>query len=148
MDYTKNLSDIEAGLAARTSTIAQATGEQSALQAAKDIITNGYQSDATAIAAQVEERVNDTLIENDTLTQDNATLKSQVQTLTDENATLTTVNETIPSLNDQITSLTAQVGNIQNENTTLTTQIAKLTDILKTLGYNPDGSSITPPTTE
>ncbi len=96
MDYTKNLSDIEAGLAARTSTIAQATGEQSALQAAHDIITTGYQSDATAIAAQV----------------------------------------------------TAQVGNIQNENTTLTTQIAKLTDILKTLGYNPDGSSITPPTTE
>ena len=126
MDYTKNLSDIEAGLAARTSTIAQATGEQSALQAAKDIITNGYQSDATAIAVQVEERVNDTLIENDTLTQDNATLKSQVQTLTDENATLTTVNETIPSLNDQITSLTAQV-------TELTAQLVTANETITTL---------------
>ena len=77
MDYTQNLSDIEAGLAARTSTIAQATGELTALQAAKNIITAGYQSDANAIAAAVASQVWTIQTQNTTLTAQRA----QIQTI-------------------------------------------------------------------
>ena len=75
--YEKELLAIEAGLSARTSVIAQATGEQAALQAAKDIITNGYQSDVNAISAAVSSQVGAIQTQNTTLTAQIA----QIQTI-------------------------------------------------------------------
>ena len=83
MDYTPQEQQIDAGISARQSTIAQASGELAALQAAKDIITTGYQSDATAIADAVASQVSDIQTQNSTLT-------TEVANLTAKNADLTT----------------------------------------------------------
>jgi len=90
MDYTPQEQSIDAGISSRQSTIAQANGEMAALQAAKDIISTGYQSDATAIAAAVASQVGDIQAENTTLTAQVLDLSTQLKTANETIATLQT----------------------------------------------------------
>jgi chromosome segregation ATPase len=123
MDYTTQEQQIDAGISARQSTIAQASGELAALQAAKDVITTGYQSDVTAIATAVASRVGDIKTEN-------ATLTTQVQTLNDENATLTaqatTDATTIATLQEKI----SQIQTILTDGSGSDNQIQEITTLI------------------
>ena len=53
MDYTQNLSDLNAASAAQDAVIAQATGVKAGIQAAIVIINAGYQADQATITAGI-----------------------------------------------------------------------------------------------